>query len=187
MLHLYGDYVAEHVRLLQDVYAAYGARATHASYTYYGYQGEKTIELSGFESGQLWHLLDEAQEVGLPLVHSRASLGEVQRDMHAELCLDANRAGNSMALTPVVVVEGVATDAAPVVFIGTQAHGLVYVDRAEMSKDGQSPRVGPAHREAGEARFEADAAAGSRTRGPEDSSGRSSPASVTSSTHACAT
>ena len=144
MLHLYGDYVAEHVRLLQDVYAAYGARATHASYTYYGYQGEKTIELSGFESGQLWHLLDEAQEVGLPLVHSRASLGKVQRDMHAELCLDANRAGDFMALTPVVVVEGVATDAAPVVFIGTQAHGLVYVDRAEMTRT-DNPREWALH------------------------------------------
>ena len=134
-LNTVGNYLPDHVRLLQDIYTAHGARDTRPSYSYYStLTREKTIELSGFESPQLWRLLDDAREVGLALVHSRASLGPVRRDGDAQLCLDATSGGSHLALTPVVVVDNPPVDVVPLVFIGSQAHGVVYADRAETAR-----------------------------------------------------
>ena len=44
---------------------------------YYGYAAEKALDLSDC-SAQLWPLLDEALRLGVTLIHSRATLGEVR-------------------------------------------------------------------------------------------------------------
>ena len=149
-LSLYGGYLAEHVRVLQDLYAAYGARERLSYSSYYGSRTEKSIDLAGFESGQFWYLLDAAREAGVRLVHARAALGTVQRDSRAELSLDACRAGPAgsgsggpeaaadLSVKPVLVVDGSPADVVPVVFLGSPAHGVVYVHRTEAARTGNS-------------------------------------------------
>ncbi len=131
-LHHYSEYLAAHVRLLQELYALHRSRESRA--VYYSYGDEKTVDLSVFESGQLWALLDEAEAIGLRLVHARKWLGDLDRYGSAELCLDITRSegSGSLGISPVILVEGAPTDAVPILFIGTQGHGVVCVDRADM-------------------------------------------------------
>jgi hypothetical protein len=133
-LRHHGDYVASQVRLLREMYAVYGSRDHRPSY--YSFREEKSIEMTAFESRRLWSLLDEAEAIGLRLVHARKRLGSVDRYGSAEVCLDVTvgEGSGSLSITPVVTVDGTPADAAPVVFIGTQGHGLVYVGRAEMTQ-----------------------------------------------------
>src|SRR5260370_173608 len=86
-LQYYGDYPAAHVRLLQQMYAAYRASAGQAGYyAYHPYGDGKSLDFSAFESRQLWPLLDEAETVGLRLVH-KGKGGPVARPRGADLCL----------------------------------------------------------------------------------------------------
>ena len=133
-LHYYGAYPAAHVRWLQEMYALYRSRSDRSAYYSYGYSygEEKSIDLSAFESRQLWPMLDEAESIGLRLVYGR-KLGVVQKYRSAELCLDVTGGGpsGSLVITPLIRVDGMHHDAAPVRFIGAAGHGLVYVDPAE--------------------------------------------------------
>jgi superfamily II DNA or RNA helicase len=132
-----GDYPAPQVRLLGEMYALYRSRSSHPGYYGYSYGEDRSIEVSTFESRQLWPLLDEAESVGLRLVHAR-KLGPVEKYRHAELCLDVIRGELSgpLVITPVIRVEGAPAGAAPVAFIGSEAHGLVYVDHADAGAGG---------------------------------------------------
>jgi hypothetical protein len=129
-LHYHVGYSAAHLRVLQEIYAVYRSRSGRP--LYYTYGEEKSIDLSAFESRQLWPLLDEADSVGLRLVHGR-KLGGVEPYRCAELCLDVTRGDPSgpLLITPVLQVEGKRTDAGLVAFIGSEGHGLVYADPAE--------------------------------------------------------
>ncbi|MGH3820071.1 MAG: SWIM zinc finger family protein, partial [Pseudonocardiaceae bacterium] len=133
-----GGCLVSHVRLLQEMYAVYRSRDSYRdSYpAYYSYGEEKSIDLSAFESGQLWSMLDEAETIGVRLVHGRKRLGPLDRYGCAQVCLDVTRSGRSGALViaPVVRVEGTDTDAVavPIRFIGTEGHGVIYVDRTEI-------------------------------------------------------
>ena len=53
----------------------------------YGYGDQKTIDLSACESRHLWPILDQAREIGLPVVYP-GNLGPVPPPGTAELCLD---------------------------------------------------------------------------------------------------
>jgi superfamily II DNA or RNA helicase len=130
-----GDYRSSHVRWLTEFYAVYKSGGDQYAYGY-SYGEEKTITLSAFESTRLWALLDEAEAIGLHLVHARKALGDLPPCRDAELCLDATSDGGMLAVTPVVVVDETAADAVPVVFIGTEGHGLVYTGREDVEGDG---------------------------------------------------
>jgi superfamily II DNA or RNA helicase len=141
-LHHRDDYLAAHVQLLREMYAVYRSghgQSGHNSYSYYNsYADEKSIDLSAFESRQLWPMLDEAAAIGIQLVHARKSLGPVENYRSAEFCLDITRDEQSGALAVSPLVRVVATqidaapiDAAPVAFIGSAGHGVVYLDRAQ--------------------------------------------------------
>ncbi|HEY5987289.1 MAG TPA: SNF2-related protein, partial [Streptosporangiaceae bacterium] len=134
-----GGYSQEQVRLLRELYALYQSRGGYSSYYGYSYGDDRSIEVSAFESRQLWPLLDEAESVGLRLVYPR-KLGAVERYRSAELCLDVTRSEPSapLVITPVVRVEEAPAGAAPVAFIGSYGHGLVYVDRADAERGGDS-------------------------------------------------
>jgi hypothetical protein len=131
-LRAYGEHPAPHARLLQEIYAMYRSRASQPAY-YYSYGDEKSIDLSAFESRQLWPLLDEAESVGLRLVYGR-KLGAVEKYRSAELCLDVTQDQPSGPLVMALLarVDGGAAAAAPLGFIGPQGHGLVYVDPADV-------------------------------------------------------
>ena len=137
-LQYYGSYPTAHTRLLQEMYAVYRSRSSRSAHSSYGcaYGEEKSIDLSAFESRQLWPMLDEAESIGLRLVHGR-KLGPVQSYRCAELCLDVTRSEPSGALviTPLIRVDG-GTVAMPIRFIGTEGHGLVYLDSAEAQLSG---------------------------------------------------
>src|ERR1019366_9398867 len=88
-------------------------------------------------SRQLWPMLDEAESIGLRLGYGR-KLGLLEKYCSAELCLDVIRSEPSGALviTSLIRVDGMDTGAAPVRFIGTEGHGLIYVDPAEAQRSG---------------------------------------------------
>ena len=138
-VHFNGGYPAPHVRLLKEIYASYRSRRTNSAYYPYGYSygEEKSIDLCAFESRRLWPMLDEAESIGLRLVYAR-KLGAVERYRCAELCLDVTRSEpcRSLVITPVIRVDGTHTKATPIRFIGTEGHGLVYVDSAEAQGGG---------------------------------------------------
>src|ERR1700729_766113 len=101
----YDGWPAPQVQLLQEIYAVYRARSSQPFY--YGYGDDKSIDLSAFESRQLWPLLDEAAALGLRLVRGRG-LGPLDGYRSAELCLDLTRADPSgpLAIAPQVRLDG---------------------------------------------------------------------------------
>jgi superfamily II DNA or RNA helicase len=127
-----GGYRPDHVALVRELYAVHRARAGGVAYHYH-YGGERTLDLSGCDSAQLWSLLDEAARLGLTLVHARPGLGEVRRHQQGELFIDVTRQGNEGSLvTAVLRVDG--DDAGclePLSFLGSSGHGVVCGERAE--------------------------------------------------------
>ena len=73
-------------------------------------------------------MLDEAASVGLRLVYA-GKLGALA-GTRRQLCLDVT-GGEPGGLRITPVMRGDGEPAAPVRFIGTEGHGLVYVDRAQ--------------------------------------------------------
>jgi superfamily II DNA or RNA helicase len=147
-LHYYGDHPAAHVRLLQQMYAVYRASAGQGGYyAYHAYGDGKSLDFSAFESRQLWPLLDEAETVGLRLVH-KGKGGPVARHGSAELSLDvtggepavgherrrAPGLRGALVITPLIRIDGTDADVVPIRFIGSEGHGLVYAGRAEAER-----------------------------------------------------
>jgi superfamily II DNA or RNA helicase len=126
-------YSEPQVRLLREILALYRTRNSSVGYRRHSYADERAIELTAFESGRLWPLLDEAAEIGLSLVYAH-DRGPVERYRSAELCLDITRAepGGPLAIVPVIRLdEGTPEPVVPVRFIGPDGHGLVYLGPGE--------------------------------------------------------
>ena len=131
----FGGYPATQVRLLRELLALYRAR-DNQSYYYHSHGNDRSIELSAFESGRLWPLLDEAGRAGLQLVYGH-KLGAVERYREARLCLDVTQgeADGELVVAPVIGVDSPEGEAVvPVRFIGTEGHGVVYLDQAEAQR-----------------------------------------------------
>ena len=125
------DYPMEQLRVLREMRALYRARASESSH-YYSYGEEKLIELSAFDSRQLWPLLDEAAEAGLRIVYPRGiGNGDVPRYASAELCLDVTSDSDELRIAPLLRVEGTEERLVAVQFIGSEAHGVVCVPEHE--------------------------------------------------------
>ncbi|MGD0554446.1 MAG: SNF2-related protein [Streptosporangiaceae bacterium] len=134
------DYPFEQLRVLREMRALYRARASESSH-YYSYGEEKLIELSAFDSRQLWPLLDEAAEVGLRVVYPRGlGNGDVPRYASAELCLDVTSDSEELHIAPLLRVEGTEQRLVAVQFIGSEAHGVVCVPAHEASSGHESLR-----------------------------------------------
>ncbi|MBV9312834.1 MAG: DEAD/DEAH box helicase [Pseudonocardia sp.] len=134
---------ASHLRLLQELYALHKSRSNESRGYYYSGSEDKTIDLATFASRQLWPLLDEAAEIGIQLVHARKRLGSLERYDHAELRLDvtAGESPGSLVIAPVLRFDGSGADsgdAVPILFIGADGHGVVYVSR-ELTQGKQDP------------------------------------------------
>ncbi|MGH3467885.1 MAG: helicase, partial [Thermocrispum sp.] len=125
----FGGYLDSHVRVLQELYALSQAGGPSHLYGYYGDQ--KSIDLTAFDSGQLWPMLEHATAIGVRLVHGKQRLGEVRLAGTAELSLDVARDERSggQTVTPVLSVDG--ADPRAISFIGVDGHGMVFTDRAE--------------------------------------------------------
>jgi len=136
-LRFTGDYRSDHLHLLGEIYGTY--RSRWLSSPYYSYSGERMIDLTAFESRQLWPLLDEAESIGLPLVHA-AKTGSLDRYREGEFCLDITRGAgpaDPLVITPSLRIDGALTATTPLCFIGSTGHGVVYSDGAP-TKEGET-------------------------------------------------
>ena len=139
------EFPPAHVRLLHELFALYRASTTqqgyYTSYSYGGYGGDqKYLDLSSCESHQLWPVLDQAQEVGLPFVY-RGKQGTVPPPGTAELTLDVTSDETTLLIAPVIKTSDGA-DAVPLRFIGSEGHGVIYTDRGQANHGASSPGSG---------------------------------------------
>jgi superfamily II DNA or RNA helicase len=124
----YGNYRADHIALLNEIYGIYRAHLSRS--LLYSYGTDKSVDLTAFDSRQLWPLLDEAESIGLRLVYA-GQRGPIEAYREGEFCLDIIRgAGTSdpLVITPTLRIDGTPAEATVVGFIGRSGHGLVYVD-----------------------------------------------------------
>jgi superfamily II DNA or RNA helicase len=124
------EYRADHMALVRELYAIHRACEGRAAY-YEGYNSDKTLDLGGCDSVQLWSLLDEAARLGVTLIHARPGLGEVRRDQRGELFIDVTRGGDQESLVSAVLQvdpEDV-DDLEPLLFLGASGHGVVCAER----------------------------------------------------------
>ncbi len=121
------------LRVLRELYWTFqaGDRLAGRFHSPYAYGGDKTLDLATFESRQLWSLLDEAESAGIALVYRKA--GAVPHYGTAELFIDITRVQPSgeLRIRPAVGIDGSDEQVWPIRFIGSDGHGLVYIDRAE--------------------------------------------------------
>jgi len=129
-----GDYRADHLALIRELAAVHRARDAHGSY-YYGYSGDKTLDLGDCESPQLWSLLEEAARIDLKLVHARAELGEVPRCRQGEIVIDVTQDDEAAALLTAAIRIDSEDDVGlePLLFIGRSGHGVVCAERSDVS------------------------------------------------------
>jgi hypothetical protein len=122
------DHRPDHVALVRELHAVQCASNTRSHY--YRYGADKTLDLSDCNSAQLWSLLDEAERIGVGLIHAGKGRGAVARPRQGELVLDVTGGvGDGAAVAPAIRVEGEQVgDCEPVLFLGTSGHGLVCVD-----------------------------------------------------------
>jgi superfamily II DNA or RNA helicase len=130
----YGELLKAHSQALQELYASYSSRRSRSYY----HGDEKTIELSAFDSRQLWPLLDQALAAGVRLVYSKKSSGDLDPYGEAEFCMDVtNDESGDLLIRPVIRIAGDQQDpppeAVPVEFIGAEGHGLVWLDRSDLT------------------------------------------------------
>ena len=125
------EYPEQQLRLAREFYAAYRAGDELACRFGYYPGSERYLDLAGFESRQLWPLLDEAYSIGLPVIYGR-KLGPVPPYATAELVLDVTRRDPSgpMLISPQLRVEEVAV--VPLVVIGSEGNGFAFADPAEI-------------------------------------------------------
>ncbi len=119
-----GEYQPEHVQLLCEWHALHRTR-THTS-GYWATGDDRTIDL-GHSGERLWSLLDDAARVGVQVVHARKALGPLPPHTAAELRLDVTGADGGLSIAPVLHVEGIDEPRRPLVFLGSEGHGVVHV------------------------------------------------------------
>jgi len=135
-----GGYRADHLELTRELYAIHRARGRRPSY-YYGYDSDRTLDLSDCDSPQLWSLLDEAARTGLRLIHAAPGLGELAPYERGELSIDVSDGGGRGArVSPALRLgeDGDGTGLEPLLFLGANGHGLVC---AEREQDGGRPAL----------------------------------------------
>jgi superfamily II DNA or RNA helicase len=124
-----GGYRPDHLALVRELHAVHRAREGRPAY--YSYAADKTLDLSGCDSVQLWSLLEEADRLGLQLLHVHPGLGEVRCHQRGELYIDVTRGGDQGSLVSAVLqVDGEdAADLEPLLFLGSSGHGVVCAER----------------------------------------------------------
>jgi superfamily II DNA or RNA helicase len=119
-----------HAQVARKLCALY--RATDPRFSHYAPSADKTIDLTVFDRS-LWALLEEAQRVGLQLVHATPGLGALGAVCEGELRLDVTRAtAGGLQVLPSLWIDSPNTDVVPVGFLGAPGHGAIFVHRAEL-------------------------------------------------------
>ncbi|HWH09485.1 MAG TPA: SNF2-related protein, partial [Solirubrobacteraceae bacterium] len=128
-----GGHRPEHIALMRELYAIRHARERASAFSYRP-AGDRTLDLGGCESAQLWSLLDEADRLGLAIVHAQPGLGDVPPYLRGELAMDVRRRSEASVVSAAIRVDG-ANDRPlqPVLFLGSSGHGVVCVEPGEAS------------------------------------------------------
>jgi len=137
-----GEYRSDHLALVRELRAIHRAREQRAGYYHgYGDSSDRAIDLSAFDSPQLWSLLDEAARTDLRLIHDLPGLGELPPYESGELVLDVSRDGKRGSVATAVLRLGGEEDAAglePLLFLGSGGHGLLCAERAESGEGAEA-------------------------------------------------
>ncbi|SEF16880.1 Helicase conserved C-terminal domain-containing protein [Jiangella alba] len=121
----------EQLRWLRQFFLLYEAGRSDTTYSPYG-RDEKHLDLTAFESGQLWALLDEAARLGVRFVRGKKG-GDVDGYRAARVSLDVTEdEAGGLEVVPLLTVDGEDDEVAPVRFIGDDGHGVVYAPRADV-------------------------------------------------------
>ncbi len=115
----------DHLALARELHALQRAGVSQATY-WYGYRGDKTIDLSGC-GPHLWLLLDEAARLGLALVSADRVHGELPRYAHGEVVLDVTSPDETGLLVR-ALLQADGHELEPVLFLGKDGHGVVCVE-----------------------------------------------------------
>jgi len=138
-----GNFRSDHLALARELHAVYRTRWQRRGYYYgYGDGGDRALDLSAFESPQLWSLLDEANRIGLRLIHDLPALGEIPPHAQGELLVDVRRDGKRGSVASAVLRlddgEG-AAELEPLLFLGSGGHGIVCVERGDETEGAEHP------------------------------------------------
>ena len=119
----------EHLALARELHAHQRARQGLSAYYYSG--AGKTLDLSDC-GPRLWPLLDEAARTGLPLIHAAKGIGELCPYRRGKVVIDVMRRADAHSLVRALLrIDGDDADGfEPVLFLGTDGHGLVCADRS---------------------------------------------------------
>lgn len=134
---------SDHLALLRELVAISRAGATAGGYyaRTYGYgSAERWLDLGSLESSQLWSILDQAERLGLPLIHATKGLGELPPYLRGEVKLDVRVVDEAGTIAPTLVLEDDAAEPVePIRFIGDTGHGLVCSVAAKQGSQDPSP------------------------------------------------
>lgn len=132
---------AEQLRWLRQFFLLYEAGRADTGHYSSSARDEKYVDVTAFESSQLWPLLDEAARLGVRFVYGKKR-GDVLGYGSARLTLDVTRdeASGELVVVPVLDVDGVSGGAVAVRFIGDDGHGVVWVPRPEVDA-GANPQT----------------------------------------------
>ena len=135
-----GEYRSDHLALARELYAVHRA-AAGSSYRY-PYNGDRAIDLSAFDSPQLWSLLDEAARIDLRLIHDLPAFGELPPYESGELLIDVSRDGQRGSVVTAALRLGGEQDTAglePLLFLGSSGHGVICAERGEHGEAAEGP------------------------------------------------
>jgi superfamily II DNA or RNA helicase len=119
------EYSPAQVSKLSEFYSVFEAGSRMHSSSYY--RSNQPVDLADFESPYLWTLLDELRAAGITIVHARKHLGEVPASTEAEFCLDVTRRDSGgLSVRPLVRLTADDQPVRPLMFIGTEAHGVAF-------------------------------------------------------------
>jgi superfamily II DNA or RNA helicase len=137
-----GQYRSDHLALARELHAVYRTRRQGGGYYYgYGEAGDRALDLSAFDSPQLWSLLDEAARIGMTLIHDVPELGELAPCELGELLVDVRRNGKrgSFATAVLRLADEDAAALEPLLFLGAGGHGLVCAERGGGGESDERP------------------------------------------------
>jgi superfamily II DNA or RNA helicase len=118
-----------HAAILGEIFALYSSsRGRH-------YGNDTKIPLSSFDSPRLWPLLDAARSAGVRFVQGRTAHDDVIAAAPARYCVDMVQDTDSGELTVQPLVRLDDESSVLVAFIGTDAHGVVYADAADLARE----------------------------------------------------
>ncbi|HET9125044.1 MAG TPA: DEAD/DEAH box helicase [Solirubrobacteraceae bacterium] len=126
----------EHLTLLREIYAIHQMRGSGHSMSYWSRSPDRSLDLTGCESPQLWPLLAEAERRGISLVHASRTLGSIAPVETGEMVFDIVRDPDGGATARAALrraQEGDGPELVPLALIGQPAHGVVYTPREDLA------------------------------------------------------